>query len=47
MLEWSPDESKILYIAEERAQPTEPFYARQPCAQTDGQNNTVKSKVYF
>jgi len=41
-LEWSPDETKIVYIAEKKVPKSEPFYKQKPKASTnkDGVDNS-------
>lgn len=34
-LEWSPDETKIVYIAEKKVPKSEPFYKQKPKATAD------------
>jgi len=34
-LEWSPDETKIVYIAEKKVPKSEPFYKQKPKASAD------------
>ncbi|XP_003247213.1 acylamino-acid-releasing enzyme isoform X2 [Acyrthosiphon pisum] len=49
-LEWSPDETKIVYIAEKKVPKSEPFYKQKPkaSADKDGVDNsdTVPGKEY-
>ncbi|XP_029343702.1 acylamino-acid-releasing enzyme-like isoform X1 [Acyrthosiphon pisum] len=50
ILEWSPDETKIVYIAEKKVPKSEPFYKQKPkaSADKDGVDNsdTVPGKEY-
>jgi acylaminoacyl-peptidase len=49
-LEWSPDETKIVYIAEKKVPKSEPFYKQKPKASTDkdgvDNSDTVPGKEY-
>lgn len=42
-MEWSPDETKIVYIAEKKVQKSEPFYKQKSKAspQKDSVNNDI------
>lgn len=48
-LEWSPDESKILYIAEKKIPKSEPFYKQKPklSGNKDSTDNSNSVPVYF
>ncbi|KAL4112560.1 hypothetical protein QTP88_016318 [Uroleucon formosanum] len=49
-LEWSPDETKIVYIAEKKVPKSEPFYKQKPKASADkddlDNSDTVPGKEY-
>eukprot|EP00102_Acyrthosiphon_pisum_P011826 XP_008180714.1 PREDICTED: acylamino-acid-releasing enzyme-like [Acyrthosiphon pisum] len=50
ILEWSPDETKIVYIAEKKVPKSEPFYKQKPKASADKNgvvnSDTVPGKEY-
>jgi len=48
-LEWSPDETKIVYIAEKKVPKSEPFYKQKPKASADknGVDNSDTVPVYL
>lgn len=47
-LEWSPDEKKVLYVAEKKPQKSEPFYKRKaPLSNDGGSGDEEKTKVSF
>ncbi|KAL0272657.1 UNVERIFIED_CONTAM: hypothetical protein PYX00_005534 [Menopon gallinae] len=48
-LEWSPDDSKILYIAEEKAVPSRPFFKQKPVdpKQSEGEFSVVGEEYAY